>query len=231
MESNDTYGHTLKVKQFKCLEEATNDIDGVEIRRPAGGRFGLIVIPETNVALMPWRYSKSRRDVRERSRLSTPVSDVKQALLGLNTSPAPRQLTLDDLAEDYDLLEQRWEEEREIDEQFSRFGRVVVVGFGSNPNGLWGIGWGDLEILDVTTGEVRWPVWEALNHSSSLPVTKRAASGSADLASAPELPAAAIRFDSGTDDEPFFLPPRVPGETSPISEPEREMPLASEDKE
>jgi len=231
MESNDTYGHTLKVKQFKCLEEATKDIDGVEIRRPAGGRFGLIVIPETNVALMPWRYSKNRRDLRERSRLSTPVSDVKQALLGLNTSPVPRQLTLDDLTEDYDLLEQRWEEEREVDEQFSRFGRVVVVGFGSNPNGLWGIGWGDLEIVDVVSGEVRWPVWEALDHSSSAAATNGAASGAANLVSVPETPAAATRFDSGTEEEPFFLTPRAPGDTSPISEPEREMPLASEDKE
>lgn len=53
MESNDTYGHTLKVKQFKCLEEAVRDIEGVEIRRPAGGRWDLVVIPETNVALMP----------------------------------------------------------------------------------------------------------------------------------------------------------------------------------
>lgn len=232
MESNDTYGHTLKVKQFKCLEEATRCIDGVEIRRPAGGRWDLIVIPETNVALMPWRYSKNRRDSRERSRLSTPVSDVKQALLGLNTSPAPRQLTLEDLTSaDFDLLEERWKEELEVDQQFSRFGRVVVVGFGSNPDGLWGVGWGDLEIVDVATGEVRWPVWEALNHSPLASSADVAESRPAGLAPALEPQTAATRFDFGEDDEPFSLTPRVPGEASPISEPERQMPFANEDKE
>lgn len=157
---------------------------------------------------------------------------MKQALLGLNTSPAPRQLTLEDLtAPDFDLLEQRWDEEHEVDEQFSRFGRVVVVGFGSNPNGLWGVGWGDLEIVDVASGEVRWPVWEALNHSSFASVTDVAASGPTDLVPTAGAHMAAIRFDSEAEDEPFFLPPRVPGEASPISEPERDIPFANEDKE
>lgn len=227
MESNDTYGHTLKVKQFTTLVDEAAKISGIDTRKPQGGRFPLVVIPETNVALLPWRYSTDRHDLRERSRLGTPVSDLRQTLLGLNSSDSALQLTIEDALLDDAALEQRFLDEREVDEQLSRFGRIVVVGFGSNPSGIWGIGWGDVEIEDVATGAVRWPNWESLQEFAAAPAGELSWALRPTHALAEQTLELPERFDQVPDEDSFDLVARTPGTGVPISEPMREAQKAN----
>lgn len=226
MKSNDTYGHTLKVKQFTALAAAAEKVPGIETRKPQKGRFPLVVIPETNVALLPLRYSTDRRDLREQCRLDTPVSDLRQTLLGLNSSTSALQLTIEDAIVDDAALEQRFLEEQEVDEQLSRFGRIVVVGFGSNPSGIWGIGWGDMEIEDLATGLVHWPTWEGLHG-----VDERLATSHLRLAVTEQTPGLPERFDQAPDEDGFDLIARTAGTGVPSSEPTREALKASNEEQ
>lgn len=220
MTSNDTYGHTLKVKQYELLVEHVRDIPGVTTRRPQGMRFELAVVPETNVAILPLRYTTDPKEKREDSRLPSPVSDLRKSLLGLNSPATPRQLTIEHAFEDDATLAGNLEELEEIDKQLRKFGRIVVVGYASNPTvGVWGIGWGDLELEDESTGQVHWTHWESLSESPALnpmrdiPLRAVAATRSADVSN---------RFDMGEDEDDFGLTPRSPGFEAPTSEPERE---------
>lgn len=218
MTSNDTYGHTLKVKQYELLVQHIRDVPGVTTRRPQGMRFELAVVPETNVAILPLRYTTDPKERREDSRLPSPVSDLRKSLLGLNSSATPHQLTIEHAFEDDEMLAVGLEELEEVDKQLRKFGRIVVVGYASNPTvGVWGIGWGDLELEDEATGKVLWTHWESLLENSALMSSKdvpaRTVTVIADESS---------RFDSTEEEDDFDLAPRVPGSDAPISEPERE---------
>lgn len=220
MTSNDTYGHTLKVKQYELLVEHVCDVPGVTTRRPQGMRFELAVVPETNVAILPLRYTTDPKERRDDSRLPSPVSDLRKSLLGLNSSAGPRQLTIEHAFEDDATLTGSLDELEEVDKQLRKFGRIVVVGYASNPTvGVWGIGWGDLELEDENTGKVHWTHWESLVESPALypardiPLRAVAATRSA---------ADSNRFDSGEDEDDFGLTPRSPGFVAPISESEQE---------
>ncbi|TVU62033.1 hypothetical protein FQP90_13325 [Paenarthrobacter nitroguajacolicus] len=215
MTTNDTYGHTLKVKQYELLVAQVREVPGVMIRRPQGMRFDLAVVPETNVAILPLRYATDRKDRREDSRLAAPVSDLRQSLLGLNSSAAPRQLTIDHAFVDDDALASGFEELEELDRQLRRFGRLVVIGYASNPAaGVWGIGWGDLELKNAATGEITWPHWETLPEISAGSAATH--SLAADLS---VVGRETSRFDSSTeDDDDFGLVARPSWARVPVSE-------------
>ncbi|WAJ33023.1 hypothetical protein OUO20_18500 [Arthrobacter sp. FX8] len=218
MTSHDTYGHTLKVKQYEILVDYIRDVPGVTTRKPAGMRFELAVIPQTNVAILPLRYTTDPKEKREDSRLPSPVSDLRKSLLGLNSSAAPRQLTIEHAFEDDDTLAVSLDELEDVDKQLRKFGRIVVVGYASNPTtGVWGIGWGDLEIEDQATGEVLWKHWESLLDDATLPSLQDVSAR--PVASVVEAP---TRFDSTLDEDDFNLAPRVYGSETPLSEPESE---------
>ncbi|WP_432246237.1 hypothetical protein ACRB8A_20195 (plasmid) [Arthrobacter sp. G.S.26] len=220
MTSNDTYGHTLKVKQYELLVEHVRDITGVTTRRPQGMRFELAVVPETNVAILPLRYTTDPKEKREDSRLPSPVSDLRKSLLGLNSSATPRQLTIEHAFEDDATLADNLEELEEIDKQLRKFGRIVVVGYASNPTvGVWGIGWGDLELEDESTGQIHWTHWESLIESRDLNLVRDIPLRAVEATPHTDV---ANRFDSGEDDDDFDLTPRSPSSEAPTSEPERE---------
>lgn len=160
MDRNDTYGHTLKVKMFEVLAHAVEQVPGVVTRKPSGGRFALPVVQETSVALLPLRYSSDRREARENAKIN--LSDLRRSLLmlGASTTSNEHQLTIDDVWDED--VDSRLREMAELDKQLADFGRVVTVGFGSNPrSGLWGLGWGDLS-LSETSGKAVWESWEPL---------------------------------------------------------------------
>lgn len=164
MDHNDTYGNTLKVKMHEVLLEMVKDIPGVLIK-PSGGRFDIAVVEETSVALLPIRYSNDRRITRLNAKID--ISDLRRSLLAL-VSPNhsnPRQSTIDEaLDEEFDA--DTYDEEMcELDKQLGAFGQVATIGFGSNPSGLWGLGWGDLRVNE--SDKAVWEEWETLPDDSS----------------------------------------------------------------
>jgi hypothetical protein len=205
MDRHDTYGHTLKVKMHEVLSEAVQHIPGVIMRKPAGGRFPLPVIQETAVALLPLRYSADRRETRESAKIN--LSDLRRSLLALGTPTASNahQLTIDDALADHIDIDAHFREMAEIDEQLAAFGRVVTIGFGSNPNsGLWGLGWGDLRLAE-TSDNTTWESWEDLPEASS---------SSVDLSLLAELrsvdDAKPVYFDQTDEPDELDLSPRAP---------------------
>ena len=47
--------------------------------------------------------------------------------------------------------------------QLANFGRVVTIGYASNPaGGIFELVWGDVELVDEETGQVMWRYWEQL---------------------------------------------------------------------
>jgi hypothetical protein len=164
MDRHDTYGHTLKVKMHEVLADAVRHVPGVIMRKPAGGRFPLPVIQETAVALLPLRYSTDRKETRESAKIN--LSELRRSLLALVTPSATKnqQLSIEDaMADDCDMdMDAHFQEMADIDEQLAAFGRVVTIGFGSNPSsGLWGLGWGDLRLAE-TGHKTTWESWNDL---------------------------------------------------------------------
>lgn len=162
MDRHDTYGHTLKVKMHEVLAEAVRHVPGVIMRKPAGGRFPLPVIQETAVALLPLRYSTDRKESRESAKIN--LSELRRSLLALVTPSATKSLQLsieDAMADDFDM-DAHFQEMDDMDEQLAAFGRVVTIGFGSNPSaGLWGLGWGDLRLAE-SGHKTTWESWNDL---------------------------------------------------------------------
>ena len=218
MTHHDTYGNTMKVRVHEHLEAAVRDIEGVSFRKPVeGGRFGLVVVTGTSVAILPIRIGKDPMVTHDRMRLRTPVSEIKQSLLSLTPIVGPRQLTIEEGLQDSDELEAQFVELEELEKELGRLGQVVVVSYGSSPtSGLWDLGWGDLQIEDINRGAVIWSHWERL------PLGVVNESGTPDLhavdnVAGDQIPAA--RFDHADEDQDFDLSPRRPVEAPPI-EPE-----------
>jgi hypothetical protein len=111
-------------------------------------------------------------------------------------------------------------EEQAVLEQLAQFGRVVTVGYASNPTaGIFELGWGDLELVDEDTGALHWHHWE--------PLAREVGGGEAGQpvrrpTPAPDTSPAAKRFDNAPLDDDFGLVARTPLSPPPISEPERE---------
>lgn len=225
LETNDAYGVTLYVAQNEELVKLARGIEGVAIRKPKDvrtSRFSFVVVDETAVVLYPWRYATDRRTERERAKFPTPVSDLRKTLLTLAPREIGGQLTLDDLERGHADLEAELAEERAALEQLRRFGRVVAIGYASNPSaGLFDLGWGDLELVDEATGEVTWPHWEPMLLDDGQAGEEGGTRVPRMPGAPPEGPGHEGRFDDAPLSEDFGLTLRPPLSPTPISEPER----------
>lgn len=178
LSTNDAYGSTLMVTQHQQLVRHTCSVPGVAARKPKSirSRFRYPVLDETAVVLFPWRYATDGATSHTDARMRLPVSELRQALMSLPGKQGDAQLTLDEGDLDREEFEARRQEERDLREQLPRFGRVVTIGFASNPTlGLAGLGWGDAELLDPADGTVKWHEWEPLRPSPAIDTDERAA--------------------------------------------------------
>jgi len=214
--SNDAYGYTLRVTLHEQLVEFTSDIPGVVGRKPTGvrSRFPYVVVEETAVVLLPWRYASDISVRRQDARLSAPISDLRKTMLTLSAQAGHVQPTLEEVDVDDVELEALIAEERDLQDQLRRQGAVVTVAFASNPtNGVVGLGWGDAELTDTDSGEVTWHHWEALSVATDMARPARPV-----LMAAPASSAGAARFDAAPLDDSFGLSIRVPLEAEPVSD-------------
>jgi hypothetical protein len=222
LRSNDTYGVTLHVAQYEQLAAETEDLPDVSIRKPKGvrGRFDLVIIEGRHVVLYPWRYATDKSVLREKARLRPPVSDLRKALLALNENTIDGQLTLDQAEVDWEQLADELAEEQAMLEELAMLGRVVTVGYASNPGGgVFDLGWGEVELVDEETGRVEWRHWEHLappveradGAARRQPASRSAADGRERVR----------RFDQAGSEDELGLKPRRPASEAPISEPEQ----------
>lgn len=164
--ANDTYGHTLKVRQHELLNERLGEVPGIALRRPQGvqSRFHFPVIDETNTVIVPLRFSNDPK-VRHDDVTRIDLSDLRRALLaGVNP---PEEPNLIELATDEDC-DARYLEELAAYEELVTAGRAVVIGFGSTPGGIFDIGLGDLLVEDADSGAVSWRRWHPLRTDLAL---------------------------------------------------------------
>ncbi len=153
MIAHDAYGNTMKVRSSELLAEFAENVSSMRVQRSSDkGRFPYAVVESTDVRLWPLRIGKDPSVGHEALRLRTPVSDVRRGLLKRSSRYA-RQLSLDSFIE--------WDPRSTPSSD--AFARTAVIAFGSNPkDGVWDLGWGDLELVDPARGGVVWHHWEAL---------------------------------------------------------------------
>lgn len=209
--ANDTYGHTLKVRQHELLNARLKEIPGIVLRRPKGvqSRFEYPVIEETNTVLVPLRFSNDPR-VRHDDVTRMDLSDLRRALLAGPTPP--QEPTLLEVVEGDDF-EERYQEELAAFEQLATAGRALVIGFGSTSAGIFESGMGELVVDDAESGAVSWRRWHPL------PVY-------ADLALVPAAPSLravesvekAQRFDADAESEDLPLRTRPIVQSAPDPE-------------
>lgn len=205
MDPNDTYGHTLKVKMNQVLADKLQELPGVILRKPAGGRFYLPIVEETSMALLPIRYSTDRRVTREDAKID--LSAYRRSLLSLvSANPAKgQQLSIEDALNGDEDVDAHYQQMRDLDQQLSAFGQVATIGFASNPtSGLWGLGWGDLRV-DEENDVAAWESWEALPEVDARlePTLQRPT-----LRSVPVVDA--VYFDQTDESDDLGLIPRLP---------------------
>ncbi|MGI9149855.1 MAG: hypothetical protein ACR2IK_25475 [Chloroflexota bacterium] len=201
---------------------AVESIPGVVPRKPAGvrSRFDLAVVDASSVVIYPLRYATDRKHSRQTAKLRPPVSDLRTELFTLAAHAVDPQMTLEQASRDEAEVLAEIAEEQAVLEQLAKFGRVVTVGYASNPTaGIFELGWGDLELVDEGTGELHWHHWEPLvrevgGGEMGLPVRRPTP--------APDTSPATERFDDAPLDDDFGLVARTPVGSPPISEPERE---------
>lgn len=221
LRSNDAYGATLHVTQYEQVVEFARDIPGVSIRRPTDVRcrFELVVVDDPPVVLYPWRYATDRTTPREKAKLRQPVSDLRKTLLVLTANTISGQLTFDQAELDHDQLEVELAEEEAVLAQLAEFGQVVTIGFASNPGGgIFDLGWGEAELVDENTGEVKWRHWE------QLPPANQAGGAGSRTPFTPVTPVDGRdrtgRFDDAPLTEDLGLTPRSPAAGPPSGEPQ-----------
>src|SRR5689334_7006350 len=222
LRSNDAYGSTLRVTQYEQLIEFARDIPGAAVRKPTGvlSRFELVVLDDPPVVLYPWRYATDPTKAREKARLRQPVSDLRTNLLTLSANTVDPQLTLDQVALDPEQLDRELADEQAALEQLAKFGRVVTVGFASNPGkGIYELGLGEVELVNRDTGQVIWHHWE------DLPGTDEGGIAGARTPRPPVAPQGdrdrTGRFDDAPLNDDLGLRPRPPVGEPPSSEPQQ----------
>ncbi|MFB7800867.1 hypothetical protein [Isoptericola sp. NPDC056134] len=213
--TNDAYGVTMMVAMHDCLVRATSSIPGVVARKPGGvrSRFSYVVIEETAVALVPWRFGADASVRRQDATLRRPVSDLRQAFFSLSANSGHIQPTLDEMAGDAVEIQAALEEEEAAFTQLTELGAIVTVAFASNPrNGIIELGWGDAELEDVESGAVAWHHWERL--SPTVGARRPVALTAPHVADSEP----ASRFDQLPSDDEFTVTPRRSTEEAPMSE-------------
>ena len=221
LDSNDSYGSTMHAAVYQQLAAECQDIPGVKFRKPKDVtyRFKLPVIEPTRVVVYPWRFATDNATPREKARFRTPVSDLRRTLLSLNEDTIDNQLTLEQGARTPEELEAELAEEQAMIEQLQTQGRVVILGFACNPQGLFELGVGELELTDEQTGQVEWHHWEKLSPPGEL-----GARGELRRPVSPVLGEGqdqTVRFDETAAEDDLGLKLRPPLAEPPTSEPER----------
>ncbi len=138
---------------------------------------------------------------------------------GLLSGPPgnPNQLSIEqaDLADAE--IDAQLAEDAAVWDQLRSLARVVTIAFASDPNGIFDLGWGDIELLD-DRGTVNWLHWEplALNNAAGGTGRHLQAVQGPGVGAGPAGP----RFDdvAATDDDD--LPMRA---RPAIGEPQREV--------
>jgi hypothetical protein len=182
-------------------------------------RFNLVVIEPARTVVYPWRFATDNATPRERARFWTPVSDLRKTLLSLSEGTISGQLTLEQGARDPEELEAELADVQAILEELKTQGRVVILGFASNPQGIFEVGLAEVELADERSGRVHW------HHREPLPPPGEPGTGTA-----PRRPASPdtgdthgqrVRFDEAAAEDELDLKLRPPLTERPISEPER----------
>lgn len=209
LRTNDAYGNTLKVAQYEQLIACTAHIPGVVTRKPTEvtSRYDLVVFDETAVVLYPWRFAVDGRTRREDAKLPTPLSELRRSLLTLAPRNPEFQLSFDQIDED----PQDFADEQDLIDQISEFGRVVTIGYASNPSAMFSLGIGEVVLADEASGAVEWPHWEPLN------TTLEALEQRPALTLAAPLTVGGNRFDDSPLDD-LLLAPRTAVDTSVTDE-------------
>lgn len=229
LKTNDVYGSTLHVTQHEQLVEFARDILGVSVRKPADvtSRFAFVVLDAPPVVLYPWRYATDRNKPREDAKFRQPVSDLRRTLHTIAARKVDPQLTLEQGALDPDQLEAEFAEEQAVLEQLASLGRVVTVGYASNPSsGLFDLGWGDMELTDEATGAVSWYHWEPLVQGQEI----GGVGTPATPGKPPGDPGQFGRFDDAPLNDDFGLTPRSPLAEPPTSEPKASPSVTGSDE-
>ncbi|WP_124344074.1 hypothetical protein [Cellulomonas algicola] len=164
MKANDTYGNTMLVRMNEALSALTAQVPGLASRKPEGvrSRFPLLIVEDTAVAIYPWRFGDAPQVRHEDGELRRPVSNLRAAAFSLAAAAGSVQPSFEEVDAPIAELEAQWAEDAEIHEELAKMGSVVVVGISSGPDGIFELGWGDVELVDRDTGEVRWLHWETL---------------------------------------------------------------------
>lgn len=208
----DPYGHTLKNRQHECLVEEALAIGGFESFQPRGVPFQLVRLLGTRVALLPWRYATNQKTTRLTARMK-PSAFRRDLLTG---SGGPRdQMTIEQAELTEAEIEAQYAEEKAVWEQLRSLARVVTVGYASNPNGIIGLGWGDVE-LRGDDGTVDWRYWEPLAWTAATTAHRDGAGRGLQAVTTPAVDERPPRprFDdvADTDDDLPLRPRTAPGE-------------------
>ncbi|WP_143317256.1 hypothetical protein [Cellulosimicrobium sp. KWT-B] len=212
--SSDAYGPTMRVALHEALVDFTSDIPGVTARKPLGvrSRFPYVVVEETSVALMPWRFAADGSVRRVDAKFPVPVSDLRKTMLGLGAHPSHTQPTFEETSLDIPELEEMFADEAEVLEQLRSMGTVVTIGLASNPvNGIVSLGWGDAQLTDTATGKVTWHTWEDLRVAPAVPLALR------PVTARPGPDDNVPRFDDAPEDD-LYLAPQPPMIANPTGE-------------
>lgn len=164
MKANDTYGNTMLVRMNEELVAIAGGTPGLVSRKPEGvrSRFELLIVADTAVAVYPWRFGDTPHVRHEDAELRRPVSNLRSAAFSLSGGGGTVQPSFEDVEAPIADLEAQWSEDAEIRAELIKLGSVVAVGISSGPEGIFELGWGDVELLDRETGEIRWLYWESL---------------------------------------------------------------------
>lgn len=217
MKASDTYGNTMLVRMNEELVAIAAGTPGLTSRKPEGvrSRFELLIVEDSSVAVYPWRFGNAPQVRHEDGELRRPVSNLRAAAFSLAGAVGTVQPSFEDVDAPIGELEAQWAEDAEIREELVRLGSVVVVGISSGPDGIFELGWGDLELVDRETGEVRWLSWE------TLPTTP-AAESAVQRPVLRDVARARAQFDAIPFDDTFELTARR--DDAPVSEPEPTRP-------
>lgn len=162
----DTYGHTLKNRQYECLAQDLREggiPGGVQVFRPAGVAFDLVRLTESNVVLFPWRFSPDQSVTHESAKLpAARASTFRRGMLTVTTAEDADQLSIDDAAATDEELAAQAAELREVEAQLRTMARVVTIGYSSNSTGIFELGWGEASLHE--DGTVTWTPWRGLTH-------------------------------------------------------------------
>jgi len=212
--TSDAYGPTMRAALHEELVNFTAEIPGVIARKPLAvrSRFPYVVIEETSVALMPWRFAADGSVRRVDAKFPVPVSDLRKTMLSLGAHPDHVQPTLDETALEISDLEAMFAEEVDMLEQLRSMGTVVTIGLASNPvNGIVSLGWGDAQLTNPETGKVIWHTWEDLRLTPGVPLALR------PVIDRPGPDVTVPRFDDAPEDD-LYLAPQPPMTANPTGE-------------